>query len=240
MTLKTDTVSRTRVRIIGSADGMSYQLKTKLSKLGEDFDLSVCLGDVILDYSQPLHIKQINELDPTYVKIVQGNEDDPNKLTAHYLGDFGYLWTHLFYVRGEKKSPYLKELTNNNTEITPKQMAAAYRTYRTTKPKIVLTHACPNSLRHLVERMKKEFISKETHCSKTGKLFDMMLKKHQPEYWVFSHPRKSWREHLSGTTFISLTPLEHIDIDLVVHHHKKQTKEGGLSNDQANTTSSLC
>ena len=76
----------------------------------------------------------------------------------------------------------------------------------TRRPAIMVTHDCPSSI--------VDMIHSENHIppSRTQIGLQAIFEFHQPDYWIFGHHHKSFRQTVDGTTFICLNELETVEI----------------------------
>jgi hypothetical protein len=77
------------------------------------------------------------------------------------------------------------------------------------KPRIMVTHECPDSITNLLMNGMKLDIP-----SRTRQAFDSMWVAHKPEYWIFGHWHKSFNQNIMGTQFVCLNELETFDLAL--------------------------
>lgn len=87
-----------------------------------------------------------------------------------------------------------------NEELTYKEFNEVIDVYIKYKPKIVITHDCPHSVRKHLFGIDKKSI--------TSNGLEGLFTQHQPEIWVFGHHHISKKEMINGTKFICLAELE--------------------------------
>lgn len=81
----------------------------------------------------------------------------------------------------------------------------AFDKYCEVRPKIVVSHDCPQSVMMQLFRYPEK--------SQTRTMLEMMFQEHQPELWIFGHHHKSKDEIINGgTRFICLSELETFEI----------------------------
>ena len=80
--------------------------------------------------------------------------------------------------------------------------------YKDYKPKIMVTHECPDSIADLMLQDRKKF----KDGSITRQAFDGMFEEYKPEVWLFGHWHTSFDQVVLGTRFICLNELETLDI----------------------------
>lgn len=143
---------------------------------------------------------------------VVGNHDwIPERYSWPYMGDHCYFPEFsLFTIRGANSID--KHLRTegldwfSDEELNYKQQCEAYDVYVETKPKIVVSHDCPQSV------MQSLFGYSEK--SQTRIMLEHMFQVHQPELWVFGHHHKSKDVNINGTRFVCLSELETLTIEL--------------------------
>jgi hypothetical protein len=84
--------------------------------------------------------------------------------------------------------------------------------YELIKPKIVVTHECPDSV--ITHICHEKGIHKYDIPSVTRRCFDNMLEIHKPDLWIHGHWHLSSRKIYNGVEIISLGELEYVDIDV--------------------------
>lgn len=168
---------------------------------------SLQVGDLDFNYDR------LSELDPNYHKVVAGNHDNYERMTPHFLGDFG-VWNNIFFVRGEYsidkqwRTPFLDWWPNE--ELGFAECCACIDYYKRVRPEIVVTHGCPASL--IPDLLRPE--ERVFPPSRTTSLLEKLYKIHQPQVWVFGHWHRSWTRTYEKTTFTCLNELETLEIDL--------------------------
>ncbi len=180
-------------------------------------DCSLQCGDMSVGF--PLSGDSINfvkdgkdwpaEIDAKH-KFIRGNHDDPELCRTHpnYLGEWGFIpEPNMFYVSGGFSIDYERRIPNltwwKDEQLTEKQMKQAFAAYELHRPKIMVSHECPLS-------MKKDVVTNEwklEHDSYTEKLLQAMLEVHQPEQWIFGHHHQRKEIDKNGTHFVCLDEL---------------------------------
>jgi len=93
-------------------------------------------------------------------------------------------------------------------ELSYDQLFAAIDMYEKVKPRVMLSHDCPESVvGHMFSRYNPDF------GSRTRSALDNMFSIHQPDLWVFGHWHNSHVYHQQGTKFVCLNELETMVID---------------------------
>lgn len=94
-------------------------------------------------------------------------------------------------------------------ELSMDELYAAMDVYEAAKPRIVVTHECPESVvPYMFNWYKTEW------PSRTRQALDSMLALHRPELWVFGHWHGSRDDVRDGTRFICLNELEAVLVDI--------------------------
>jgi hypothetical protein len=71
--------------------------------------------------------------------------------------------------------------------------------YEESKPRIVVSHECPEEVaKELFDTVKLLFVSL------TREQYQVMLERHQPEYWIFAHWHLDRNVSINGTRFVCL------------------------------------
>ena len=156
-------------------------------------DYSLCVGDVGFDYSP------LSDLDPDRHKIIAGNHDNYDNLSAHFLDDFG-VHRDIFYVRGAWSidKQYRIEGVSwwRNEELTYAEMLQCITLYNLIKPDIVVTHEVPWDI--------KQILIKANPGDCTSRGLQMMLNLHRPKLWIHGHHHVNYSWNVEGTNFVGL------------------------------------
>lgn len=217
------------IRYLGDCHG-KYQ---EYLKVIENTDYSIQLGDFgfanswqALNYSGPDH---------RFHKIIPGNHDDLS-IALHSpwcLGNYGMMnldSRDIFFIRGGLSidrtyrvgewlgSPGSYKTWWSAEELDFNQMMAAYELYCQHKPKILISHAAPSSIRDLIVGSNKSpniltrFGFDLGFDENTALLLQKCLDYHRPKLHLFCHLHKSYDEVVDGCRFICLNELEYIDL----------------------------
>lgn len=162
---------------------------------------TIQLGDFGFKKQHNWHLKNI---DNSKHKILFGNHDDYTFLNEnHSLGDY-YSNDNYMCVRGAYSIDQHHRIENvdwwRNEELSYNEMIDAIDHYNTIKPKIMLTHDCPQIIR--------QHIFGITEKSITSNALQMMFENHQPDTWVFGHHHRSVDVVIKNTRFVCLNELE--------------------------------
>ena len=165
--------------------------------------MSIQVGDFGFKQQHEWHLKNI---DFTQHTINFGNHDDYTYLyQPHSCSNWSYAYeSKLMTVRGAYSVDKAYRTENvdwwTNEELNYEEMQQAIDFYTFNKPKIMITHDCPQEVRqHL-------FYIHEKSITTNG--LQVMFEQHQPDLWIFGHHHKSENEVINGTRFICLAELE--------------------------------
>lgn len=195
-----------------TAIGDAHGYYDRYANIARDRDYTLQIGDLGFKYGC------LENLDPERHKIVGGNHDNYDILPnlPHYLGDWGNVslgGTEFFFLRGaysiDRDSRTIGIDWWSQEEIPIESFMEARTFYRELKPKIVITHTCPESLAPAFLNPK---YSHRVHVTKTGWMLDELFNIHQPELWVFGHFHVSKTITEGRTKFTCLDELETLDI----------------------------
>ena len=178
------------------------------------------LGDLGFDYTP------LNKVDPTYHKFIRGNHDNVDTVYdyPHYIGDWGTkrVGDVQFYCIGGafsvdwKGRVYHEHQTGRKCwwpeeQLSRQSMERALQDYKKSKPSIVITHTCPDSIARKVGSpgaLRSFGFDPDTFTTNTQQLLQACYDCWQPDLWIFGHFHKSWKHSERGTTFRCLKELE--------------------------------
>lgn len=229
------------LRIIGDCHGLiKIGRKRGYPPLGRTYlniangcEYSVQVGDMGFDYKDLVH------LDHTKHVFLGGNHDnyDLYPTTPWALGDYGMKQIgclNFFFVRGafsiDKKGRIYNQWQSGhktwweNEELSYGQGMYALKAYTDTKPDVMITHDCPESISNMVgdSGVLAAFGIPEDFVSTTQRLLQAMLEVHQPKYWFFGHYHKNWQKAVDMTLFTCINELSYVvwDDNKIVEIHK--------------------
>lgn len=148
----------------------------------------------------------LKNIDYTQNKINFGNHDDYSFLyEPHSLSNWSYAYeSKVMTVRGAYSVDKAYRTENldwwANEELNYEEMQNAIDFYNFNKPKIMITHDCPDYARRYLFGIRDKSI--------TSNGLQVMFESHQPDIWIFGHHHKSKNEVINGTRFICLAELE--------------------------------
>lgn len=194
------------LRLIGDVHG-DMERYTRLLK--ESPYPTLQLGDMGFksDY------ERLRGIDYTQHRFIPGNHDDYDNLPFHaYHDPFGFKQhggVDFFYIRGANSIDRTRRIEGFDwwacEELSFLEMGEALEAYIAFKPKIMITHDCPESV--------VEFLfGYRSFKSRTGQLLDIALENHKPDYWYFGHHHVHRRRVYGETIFCCLSVLQCVDI----------------------------
>lgn len=150
-------------------------------------------------------------------RFIRGNHDNPETCRNHtqWIAD-GTVQDNAMFIGGALSidKDYRTEGYDywSDEELSDVELDALVTQYIETKPEIMITHECPQSIASCFGgvygiKLDPRFDSRTRHA------FDRMFGVHSPKLWVFGH----WHNKLDyldrGTRFVCLPELEYIDVD---------------------------
>lgn len=185
------------ITIIGDIHGKIYQYHNIIKQSNK----SIQVGD--LGFKNH-HQYVLDNIDTNLHKVNFGNHDDYSFLNKpHSLGNYSN-FDNIMSIRGALSIDKHLRKENvdwwSNEELTYYEMQNAIDVYQKYKPSIVITHDCPNIVRHELFNI--------TEKSLTSNGLQIMFEIHPPDLWIFGHHHKSKKQKVNGTQFICLAELE--------------------------------
>lgn len=197
----------------------------RYQKLIKDCDRSLQVGDFGVGFFNPITEKPNSN--PPYDHMskgehffVRGNHDNPGVCKRHpfWVKDGGSVFGRddIFCVGGAFSIDKDRRTENydwwHDEELSYGELSNIMDAYELIKPKIVVTHECPDSA--ITSICHEKGIHKYDIPSVTRRCFDNMLEIHKPDLWVHGHWHLSSHKIYNGVEIISLGELEYIDIDV--------------------------
>lgn len=195
------------ITVIGDVHGHYSQYE----RMARKREYTVQLGDLGFKYGC------LNCLDPNNHKIVAGNHDNYNIIGEypHYLGDYGNCSLNnidFFFYRGAYSIDRQYRTIGidwwQQEQVDTDQFLKARELYRETKPDIVITHDCPETV-----SVRILDPGQTIYQNMTGWALQELFNIHQPKIWLFGHYHKSWTMEIEKTKFICLNELETINLN---------------------------
>lgn len=200
----------TRLRLIGDRHG----LRERYAEIIAECDRSVQVGDFGIGFGSPAE----EQADLDFMKsvgdhrFIRGNHDDPRQCqkTDRWIPD-GTIEDDIMFIGGARSIDRAYRVAGvdwwEGEECSQKQLSHFIRLYEDVRPRIMVTHDCPDTV---ASRLFNDLSPRLP--SRTRWAFDMMLEQHRPDLWVFGHWHRSARQTIKGTDCICLDELEVVDI----------------------------
>lgn len=190
--------------VIGDVHGKVKEYKKIIDSFPKG-SKSIQVGDFGFRKEHEWHLKNI---DNRFHKINFGNHDDYSFICKnHSLKNYSFK-RNVMTVRGAYSiDRYIRTEDVDwwrNEELSYVEMNEAIKEYSIKKPKIMITHDCPQSIRNHF------FGIKEYSLTSIG--LQEMFEINQPNIWIFGHHHLSRNEVINETKFICLKELEVFEI----------------------------
>ena len=146
-------------------------------------------------------------------RFIRGNHDNPEVCRNHpnWIKD-GTVENGIMYIGGAYSidRAYRKEGVSwwPDEEIAYGDWDAIIDTVQAAKPRIIVTHDCPESIIPVL--FPRAFPIK----SRTQQALDVVFALHKPVLFIFGHWHYDRDKIINGTRFICLNELHYIDVDL--------------------------
>ena len=144
---------------------------------------------------------------------ISGNHDNHKacKKSPSYLGNFGFATftgeEPVFYMRGAYSIDKHLRVEGiswwESEELTSNELDQAIAFYKLIKPKYVVTHDCPESVKN---QLWPEF---DGPITRTRQALQTMFDFHKPKAHFFGHYHQSKDVVIDGTNFVCLKELEY-------------------------------
>jgi hypothetical protein len=155
-------------------------------------------------------------------RFLRGNHDNPRTCKEHpqYIPD-GTIENDIMFIGGASSIDKAYRTPGyswwEDEELSQEEFADLIEIYITKKPKIMVTHTCPQEialyiLDNIIDTKRAPNVLMPGTLSE--KAFQHMFSAHSPEVWVFGHWHIPFDHVYSGTRFICLPELDTIDISL--------------------------
>ena len=150
------------------------------------------------------------------VRYIRGNHDNPGMCREHSFcipdGTYDEA-TGIFYVGGALSIDRARRTLGidywDDEELSYDALFDLIDVYEKVKPRIVISHECPESIiGHMMDFYKQDF------HSRTRQALDSMFAIHQPEQWIFGHWHNDVTYEKDGTVFRCLNELSCMEIDI--------------------------
>jgi hypothetical protein len=101
----------------------------------------------------------------------------------------------------------------DDEECSDAQFEAMLETYKSVKPRVLITHDCPASVSYPMF-WGTGFVNGPAYPNRTSTWFDRFFDAHQPDFHFFGHWHKTMVYKKGKTTFVCIGELDYIDVDL--------------------------
>lgn len=183
--------------LIGDVHGKIKEYKSIIKNV----EKSIQVGD--LGYKED-HEWFLDNIDTSKHKYIPGNHDPKDfHYSSHSLGDYSY-YEGIFNIRGAQSHRITNSKKNLNNlpyeELEYSKFSKIIDLYKVIKPRIVVSHECPQIVREEVFKFKDS--------TKTSNFMNVLLDIHKPRLWVFGHYHRSINKSINGCKFRCLNMLE--------------------------------
>ncbi len=209
------------MRLIGDVHGKFSQYR----ELIRDVPASIQVGDLGVGFRRKGGVRdgEIYGNPPHYAMVhgshrfINGNHDNLSVCLGHsQFIPSGTIEDDMMFVGGALSIDRQWRTEGYdwwpNEELSIQELNTMVDIYATAKPKIMVTHDCPESVAHILfgegGKLKFEF------PSRTRQALQSMFELHQPELHIFGHWHESRNMVINGTRFICLAELEYKDIEI--------------------------
>jgi len=149
-------------------------------------------------------------------RFIRGNHDNPDVCREYegWIPDATFDEdTGVFYLGGAWSIDYQWRTQGidwwEDEELSYDELQAAIDVYERAKPRVVVTHECPEDIvGYMMPWYKQDF------RSRTRDALGSMWSLHKPQLWVFGHWHSSVTASFEGCQFTCLNELEHLTIEL--------------------------
>lgn len=143
-------------------------------------------------------------------KWLGGNHDVyPNSQFKQSLPNYGE-WNGIFFAKGARSIDKHLRIEGidwfREEELSYAEMTECLDIYEQLKPKFVVTHDCPQSVRQTCFGFQEK--------DNTSFFLQQLFEIHQPQIWVFGHYHIGTTFYDNSTTFICLAELQ----TTILHH----------------------
>jgi predicted phosphodiesterase len=202
------------LKVVGDTHG-KYKSHAKICWRAEKEGMcTLQLGDYGFSYKPLRHFG----LSPEYHKLFGGNHDNYEKLKdcPNNLGDFGETTlggVNFFFVRGAFSIDKAQRTQGKDwwpeEELTMGQCYKALEQYKQARPRIMITHDCPNVMR---DWFYNKGVCDFKIDTRTGQILQAMYEEYQPEYWIFGHWHVDVKIKIGQTIFVCLNELSEMTL----------------------------
>jgi hypothetical protein len=216
----------TLTRLIGDIHGRVYDYRAHC--IADFAGPTVQVGDFGIGFGQGDYWHEsVNDFhrDGTH-RFIRGNHDNPTVCREEMVGciNDGNIEDDVMFIGGAWSidNPVAPPGWYRRTagvdwwfdeECSDKQFEQFYETYKSVKPRVMITHDCPASISYKMF-WGSGFLTGPTYPNRTSAWFDRFLEAHQPESWWFGHWHKSMGFKHGPTLFQCIGELDYVDVEL--------------------------
>jgi predicted phosphodiesterase len=177
---------------------------------------TIQVGDFGIGFKNPVALETVEEkMTKGNHKFIRGNHDNPVLCKEHDLliDDGSYDCANdMFHMGGAWSPDRARRIEGINwwedEQLSTAELSQCIDAYATAKPRIVVTHDCPESVAY------DSFHFYHGPGSRTRQALEAMFECHQPEIWIFGHWHSSLDYTKNGTRFICLNELETLQMEI--------------------------
>jgi len=209
-------------RFIGDVHGKVGGLRDILASLPADVSGAVQVGDMGVGFppnNEKHHQNWNNLLEEFNCKFIRGNHDNPTrcKTMSAWIPD-GTVVDDAMYVGGAWSIDSRWRIEGSDwwsdEQVSQFNFAQIMDVYDLVKPKIMVTHDCPEKVSEELFISTGKAIGDKRYTTLTGSALQEMFNSHSPDIWIFGHWHNDVDVVINGTRFICLAELSHIDINM--------------------------
>lgn len=209
---------------VGDVHGKFYQYKTLIHGHKNTFQV----GDFGMGFDERIDdatkewMKDLNQNNSH--RFIRGNHDNVSicRDTPGYVPDGTYFEdTKIFAVGGAWSIDYLYRTEGKNwwadEEVSEEEFAVIFDKYVETKPEIMVTHDCPDSVATslffdsgLMNSHPKG--DPMQYYTRTSDWLQKFFEAHQPRHWLFGHWHHTTGGTFEGTRFDCIGELDTIEL----------------------------
>jgi hypothetical protein len=158
-------------------------------------------------------------------RFIRGNHDNPDmcKTMSGWIKD-GTVENDVMFIGGawsidNPAAPpgwYRRTAGYNwwfDEECSDEQFEQMFETYKTVKPRVMITHDCPAKVSYPMF-WGSGFIKGPVYPNRTSDCFDRFIDAYEPEAWYFGHWHKTMAHKHGRTMFQCIGELDYIDVEL--------------------------